>query len=135
MRGVNHVFLCGLAGHDPELRTTPNGKQLCELRIAIDRPVREGEGWGQVTDWHRITFWEALAEQVQKRVQKGQPIAVEAELRPEVWQDKDGKKQHRLVVVGRRLHLMPTSRPRPAADEAPSRPPAADSFDGAEIPF
>jgi single-strand DNA-binding protein len=158
MRGINHVILFGLLGHDVELRTTPNGKSVTELRLATNHAVKKDEGWVEVADWHRVTLWDSQAELAAKLLKKGTPVGVEGELRTESWTDSAEQKHSKTYIMGRRLHLSPfkrmegslgaeegSSEPEPAAP-AQRRPrgrtermhPAfqAESDEGsAEIPF
>lgn len=152
MRGINHIFLFGMLGHDVELRTTPQGKSVTELRLATNRAVKKDEGWVEVADWHRVTLWDKDAELAAKLLKKGSAIGVEGELRTETWTDSAEQKHTKVYVLGRRLHLSPFKRveegaPREDArrDEAPrgrserAHPAFAqaheDDVGSAEIPF
>jgi len=106
MRGINNVFLAGHLGQDPELRTTGNGRTLCKISLATNRSVREGEGWKQVTDWHRVVLWERDAETCAKYCRKGSAVGVEGELRVNTWTDATGERRSKVEVVGKRLHLL-----------------------------
>lgn len=115
MRGINHVILFGLLGHDVELRTTPNGKSVTELRLATNHAVKKDEGWVEVADWHRVTLWDSQAELAAKLLKKGTPVGVEGELRTETWTDSAEQKHSKTYIMGRRLHLSPFKRPDGAA--------------------
>jgi single-strand DNA-binding protein len=110
MRGINHIFLFGMLGHDVELRTTPQGKSVTELRIATNRAIKKEEGWVEVADWHRVTLWDKDAELAAKVLKKGAPVGVEGELRAETWIDSAEQKHTKIYVLGRRLHLSPFKR-------------------------
>lgn len=116
MRGINHIFLFGMLGHDVELRTTPQGKSVTELRLATNRAIKKDETWVEVADWHRVTLWDKEAELAAKLLKKGAPVGVEGELRTESWTDSADQKHTKVFVLGRRLHLSPFKR----ADEAPA---------------
>ena len=152
MRGINHVILFGLLGHDVELRTTANGKLVTELRLATNHAVKKDEGWIEVADWHRVTLWDSQAELAAKLLKKGAPVGVEGELRTESWTDSAEQKHSKTYIMGRRLHLSPFKRPElsgapEGADAAEDRRPrgraermhpafAAETDDqSAEIPF
>lgn len=133
MRGINRVFLVGHVGQDPELRTTANGRTLCDVSLATNRSTRDGESWKQVTDWHRVVFWEKQAEICGRFVRKGTPIGVEGELRLESWTDRSGMRRTRTKVVGTRLHLLGKPNREQAAPiaEATTEP----STEAQSIPF
>lgn len=132
MRGINHVFLVGHVGQDPELRTTANGRTLCRLSLATNRRVRDGEGWKELTDWHRIVFWEKNAELCQQYVRKGAAIGVEGELRMDSWTDTSGARRSRNEVFGQRLHFLGKSNRAPTASP-PTAPEGGEPE--AAIPF
>ncbi len=140
MRGINKVILCGLVGQDPKVRTTPSGRQLCELSLATDRRVKSGEDWTTTTDWHRVTLWERDAEICQRYVRKGTAVSIEGELRTDQWTDQDGRKKSKLRVHARRLDIIgkPTrSTDPPPATRAPERthPALAEDPASEQIPF
>jgi single-strand DNA-binding protein len=128
MRGINHVFLVGHVGQNPELRTTANGRTLCRFSLATNRPVKHGEGWKQETDWHRIVLWERDAELAVRYATKGSPVGIEGELRTSSWTDQAGVRQSRIEVVGRKLHLL--SKGRTAEDRTPTDLPLKEASSG-----
>ena len=137
MRGINHVFLVGHVGQDPELRSTANGRTLCNLSLATNRRTRQGDDWVDTTDWHRVTLWERDAETAARFVRKGRAIGVEGELRLSTWTDAAGQRHSRTEITGRRLHLIGRNPDSDAASStpaaAPAAPPAADETQS--IPF
>ena len=69
MKSLNRVELIGHVGADPEIRTTSGGTSVASLRLATNRKSRDEE----ITDWHRLTFWDQLAGLVEQYVRKGDP--------------------------------------------------------------
>ena len=60
---LNKVQLIGHVGQDPEIRETPQGTKVADLRLATSRYWRDGEGNRQEeTEWHRVVFWGTTAE-------------------------------------------------------------------------
>ena len=106
MRGINHVFLVGHVGQDPESRSTSNGRAVCQLSLATNRAVKSGDAWTSETDWHRVVLWERNAEIASQYLQKGSSVGIEGELRVSKWTDKDGIRRSRSEVHARRLHLL-----------------------------
>ena len=135
MRGINHVFLVGRAGQDPEPRTTANGRTLCQLSLATNRPVKNGDGWSSETDWHRVVLWERNAEIASQFVQKGSSVGIEGELRVSKWTDKDGVRRSRTEIHARRLHLLGSSKHRVSPSEPASSPAAEAAAERTSIPF
>lgn len=78
---LNVVAIMGRLVADPELRTTPQGTNVCSFRIACDRNfARQGEQ--RQADFIDIVAWRQQAEFVCKYFQKGSLIAIEAVFRP-----------------------------------------------------
>ena len=132
MRGINHVFLVGNVGQDPETRSTANGRSICQLSLATNRSIKTGESWTSETDWHRVVLWERQAEIASQYVRKGSSVGIEGELRISKWTDKDGMRRSRTEIHARRLHLLG---PKRASADGPTsidlKPAGADGA----IPF
>ena len=150
MASLNKVHIIGNVGKDPELRSTPSGTQVCVLSVASSRSWKDKTTGDKMeeTEWHRVVFYDRLAEIAAKYAKKGKPIYVEGRLKTRKW-DKDGVEHHTTEIIVENLQLLggredaapATDRPaarteRPAAAAAPARRPAAasTSFDD-DIPF
>ena len=107
MRGINKVFLLGIAGAAPEVREAADGRTTCKLQLATTRAVRDGDAWSEETEWHTVQLEGELAEVAAKYVGKGSKIAIEGELRTDTWTGAYGMKQYRTYVHGTALHLIP----------------------------
>ena len=94
-RTINKVELLGRVGTDPEMRYTPNGTAVTNLRLATDRYRRDGE---DATDWHTVIVWGKAAEAVNQYVQKGQRVYVAGRLVQNSWEGDDGQRRHRTEV-------------------------------------
>jgi len=107
MRGLNRVIICGHVGHTPELRTTAIGKIVCDLRIATNHSRRDGDGWSEETEWHRVTLWEKQAEIAQRFLSKGSATLIEGRLKTTSWEDKQtGQRRYRTGIVCEKLLLL-----------------------------
>lgn len=94
-RSINQVILMGRLTHDPEMRTTPSGKNVCTFSIAVDRMTRDDQA-----DFFSVTAWEKTAELVNQYLSKGSRCLVQGRLRQESWEDKEsGKRRSRVEVV------------------------------------
>ena len=94
-RTINKVELLGRVGTDPEMKYTPKGTAVTNLRLATDRYRRDGEG---ATDWHTVIVWGKTAEAVNNYVQKGQRVYVAGRLVQNTWENEDGQRRHRTEV-------------------------------------
>ncbi len=94
-RTINKVELLGRVGTDPEMKYTPNGTAVTNLRLATDRYRRDGE---DATDWHTVIVWGKTAEAVNNYVQKGQRVYVAGRLVQNTWEAEDGQRRSRTEV-------------------------------------
>lgn len=108
MASVNKVIIIGNVGRDPETRYSPNGGAICNLSIATTRNWKDkasGEK-REETEWHRVVFYDRLAEIVGEYVKKGRPIYVEGRLKTRKWQDKDGIEKYTTEIIAEEMQLL-----------------------------
>ena len=98
--GLNKVLLIGNLGADPDMRYTPSGAGVCEMRLATNESWTDKGGQRQErTEWHRIVVWGKRAELCAKYLSKGRQCFVEGRLRTRSWDDKDGNKRYTTEIV------------------------------------
>ena len=101
---LNVVAIMGRLVADPELRTTPQGTNVCSFRIACDRNfVRQGEQ--RQADFIDIVAWRSQAEFVSKYFQKGSLIAIEGSLQTRQYQDKNGNNRKAFEIVANNVNF------------------------------
>ena len=94
-RTINRVELLGRVGVEPEMRYTPGGTAVTNLRLATDRYRKDAE---DATDWHSVVVWNKLAEAVNEYVGKGQRVYVAGRLVQNSWEGDDGQRRYRTEV-------------------------------------
>ena len=106
-RGVNKVILVGSVGQDPEVRHMPNGNAVSNLSIATSETWKDKTSGEQQekTEWHRLVFFNRLAEIVDQYVKKGSKIYVEGKLQTRSW-EKDGVKQYTTEIIVSEMHML-----------------------------
>lgn len=107
-RGVNKVILIGNLGSDPEVRYTPSGSAVANVNLATSESWRDKTS-GELqdrTEWHRIVFFNRLAEIVGEYLRKGSKIYVEGSLRTRKWQDKNGIERHTTEIIANEMHIL-----------------------------
>lgn len=105
--GVNKVILVGNLGADPDLKKTPSGAAVCELRIATNESWNDKNGQKQErTEWHRVVVWGKLGEICAKFLSKGRQAYVEGRLRTRSWEDKDGNKRYMTEIVANDVQFL-----------------------------
>ena len=98
MASFNKVILIGNMVADPELKSTPNGVNVCSFRIAVGRKfVKANEA--QQTDFIDIVAWRMQAEFIAKYFTKGKPILICGAIQSRNWEDKEGKKRTTVEVI------------------------------------
>ena len=133
MASVNKVILVGNCGRDPEIRYLPSGSAVANVTVATSsrRKDRNSGEMIEDTQWHRVTFFERLAEIVGEYVKKGSPIYVEGRLRYSTYMDKTtGVEKNSVEIVATEMQLLGGREGRGGGDEGGggggySRPPAA----------
>ena len=108
MGSVNKVILVGNLGGDVELRYTPSGTAVGNLRMATTETwfdKNSGERREQ-TEWHRVVLWGKQAETLQQYLLRGRQIYVEGRLQTRQWDDRDGNKRYTTEVRSDRVVLL-----------------------------
>lgn len=107
MASVNKVILIGNLGADPEVRYTPGGQAVCELRMATNESWTDKNGAKQErTEWHRVVVWGKQAENCGKYLSKGRTAYVEGRLQTRQWDDKEGNKRYTTEIVADRVQFL-----------------------------
>jgi single-strand DNA-binding protein len=152
---LNKMMIIGNLGADPELRYTPGGKAVTNLRVAVNdnRKGPDGE-WIEETQWFRVELWDQAAERAAERFRKGNKVFAEGQLRVREYEGNDGQKRSsveirfaRVISLERRdpgesfnigdaaSDAPPAAVPRGAAVSAPSDGPVTETVDLDDIPF
>lgn len=131
MADLNKVFLMGRLTFDPELRRTPSGTAVSELRLACSRSWsgRDGER-KEESLFIDVTVWDRQAETCCQYLRKGSGIHVEGYLKMDTWDDKTtGEKRSKVRVQAERVQFLDSRRgdsggdsPSPADDEGYGAP-------------
>ncbi len=98
-KGFNKVTLLGNLTRDPELRTTPNGQNVCSFALAVNRSWKNQAGETQeAVDFFDCVAWGKAGEIINQYVQKGRPLLVSGRLSSRSW-EQDGQKRSKVEVV------------------------------------
>ena len=108
MASVNKVILIGNLGRDPEVRYTPSGSAVCNISVATTRNWKSKDSGERVeeTEWHRVVFYDRLAEIAGEYLKKGRPVYVEGRLKTRKWQDKDGVEKYTTEIIAEQMQLL-----------------------------
>lgn len=123
MASLNKVLLIGNLTRPPELRYTPSGTAVADLRLAVNRAyTTQGGERREDTCFLTVVVWGKQAESCGEYLDKGSPILIEGRLQTRDWETKDGQKRNVVEVVAERVQFM--GRGKQAAG-APAAAPAA----------
>ncbi len=108
MASVNKVILIGNLGRDPEVRYTPNGSAVCNLRLATTRNWKNRDSGEKMeeTEWHSVVLYDRQAEIAGEYLKKGRPVYIEGRLKTRKWQDKDGNDRYTTEIVAETMQLL-----------------------------
>jgi single-strand DNA-binding protein len=107
-RGVNKVILVGNLGSDPETRFTNNSSPITTISIATSRAWKDKNTGQQQeqTEWHKVVFFNRLAEIAGEYLKKGSKVYVEGSLRTNKWQDKEGVDRYTTEIIANELQML-----------------------------
>lgn len=106
MPSLNRIQLIGHLGKDPEVRTTPSGKQVCTFSIAVSRRWKNSAGEDkEVTDWFNVEAWGHLGEICKQYLRKGRLIFLEGQLRTERY-EHEGDTHYYTKVVASQMQML-----------------------------
>ena len=107
MASLNKVLLIGNLTKDPELRYTPNGTAVTNLRIAVNRKFKDRSGeLKEDTCFVTVTAWDKQAEICNQHLQKGRAVFVEGILQSRTWETSDGQKRSTIDVRAERIQFL-----------------------------
>jgi single-strand DNA-binding protein len=108
MASVNKVIVLGNLGKDPEVRYTPNGSAVCNLRIATSRTWKNKDSGDKMeeTEWHSVVLYDRQAEIAGEYLKKGRSVYIEGRLKTRKWTDKEGVERYTTEIVGDSMQLL-----------------------------
>ncbi|MFN3611081.1 single-stranded DNA-binding protein [Tepidimonas sp.] len=108
MASVNKVILVGNCGRDPEIRYLPSGQPVASVSIATSsrRKDRNSGEMVEDTQWHRVTFYDRLAEIAGEYLKKGRPVYVEGRLKYGKYTGQDGIERNTVDIIATELQLL-----------------------------
>lgn len=146
-RGVNKVIIVGRLGDNPETKCMPSGGAVTVVSVATSEDWKDKQSGEKQerTEWHRVVFYNKLAEIAGEYLTKGAQVYVEGKLRTRKW-DKNGVDHYITEIIAEEMQMLgnkpegaPANKPaaagkqsqKPAATPAPA---PADPFDD-DVPF
>lgn len=106
---MNKSILIGRITKDPELRTTPNNRSVCQFTIAVNRTYTNEEGKREA-DFINCVVWDKQAENLAMYQKKGNQIAVEGRIQTRNYDDNNGKKVYVTEVLVNNISYLDTKK-------------------------
>lgn len=143
-KGVNKVIVLGNLGNEPEQRVMPSGGAVTNISVATSEKWLDKNSQQQEhTEWHRIVFYNKLAEIAGQYLHKGSKVYIEGKLKTNKWQDKDGNDRYTTEIIANEMQMLdskgdnpqsqqPKQQQSPQVSQVDSDP---DGFGNDDIPF
>ena len=140
-KGINKVILIGNLGQDPETKFLPSGGAVTNISLATSESWKDKQT-GQMqerTEWHRVVFFNKLAEIAGEYLKKGSKVYVEGSLRTRKWQGQDGQDRYTTEIVASEMQMLDGNRNSNQPDDRNQggyqSAPAQSGDDEDDIPF
>ena len=106
-RGINKVIIVGNLGRDPETRYLPSGGAVTNVSVGTSKAWRDRDSGEQKerTEWHRVVFFNRLAEIASEYLKRGSKIYLEGELRTREW-EREGQKHYTTEIVADEMQML-----------------------------
>ena len=108
MASVNKCILIGHCGKDPEVRYTPSGTAICNISLATSSRRKDKASGESIEDtqWHRVTFYDRLAEIAGEYLKKGKQVYIEGRIKYGKYTDKDGIERNTVDIVAEQMQML-----------------------------
>lgn len=125
---MNKAILIGRLTRDPELRTTPTGRNVCQFSVAVNRTFTNANGEREA-DFINCVVWDKQAENLSKYQKKGNQIAVEGRIQTRNYDDKDGKRVYVTEILANNISFLDSKGTNTSSNDFNSlpEPPREDS--------
>ena len=133
MASINKVILVGSCGQDCEVRHTASGKMVANVSIATSNKRKNQQGEKvEETTWHKLIFFDKLAEIAGKFLTKGTMIYVEGQIKHDKYMDKNGQERHSTNVICQEMTVLKRGQEK---NTIPDGAPKDEEMDDQDIPF
>jgi len=107
MANINRVVLVGNLTNDPELRHTPSGTAVCQLRIAVNSRRRDESGqWVDKPNYFDVSIFGNQAESSAQYLSKGRPVGIDGRLDWREWEAQDGSKRQAVQIIAESVQFL-----------------------------
>ena len=95
-------------GKEPEVRFTPEGSAIANIVVATSESWKDKNSGDtqERTEWHRVVFFNRLAEIVGEYLHKGSKVYLEGSIRTRKWTDKEGNERYTTEIVASEMQML-----------------------------
>lgn len=127
---LNRVVLIGRLTRDPEVRTTPSGRNYATFGLAVQKRVKPQDPNERDADFFNIKVWGNSADYVKNYLSRGRMVAIEGRLETRRFTDKNGVERDIFEIVADNVQGLD----RPRDDQGGGAPAAATSAPRSSAP-
>ena len=108
MASVNKVIIVGNLGRDPEVRYTADNRAIANIAVATSENYTDKNSGEkkEITEWHRIVFFNRLAEIAGEYLKKCSSVYVEGRLKTRKWTDQSGTERYTTEIVADNMQML-----------------------------
>ncbi len=134
MKGINKAIIVGSLGKDPEIRYTQSNSAICNVSVATSEQLKDKQTGEKVekTEWHKVVFFQRLAEIAGKYLKKGSQVYIEGKIQTRKWQDKNGQNRYTTEILANQMQML-GGKPSVQSPSRQAQAPEQDFHD--DIPF
>lgn len=103
---INHVVISGNLTRDPDIKQTNSGTSVAELGVAVNTNIKKDGIWESKPNYFQVTVWGKQAELCSQYLQKGSKITVDGRLEWQSWENKEGNKNSRVVIIAQQIEFV-----------------------------
>jgi single-strand DNA-binding protein len=105
---LNKVTLIGRLGVDPEVKYMPSGGAVTNIRLATSHRWKDKQSGErrEETEWHRISFFNRIAEVAGEYLRKGSLVYIEGRIRTRKWQDQNGQDRYSTEIIADQMQML-----------------------------
>jgi single-strand DNA-binding protein len=103
---MNNVSLVGRLTRDAELKYTTTGNGICEFALAVNERKKQGDDWVDVANYFDVTLFGRRGEALNQYLLKGKQVGISGRLQQQRWENKEGQKRSRVVVIANEIDLL-----------------------------
>lgn len=117
-KSLNEAKIIGYLGQDPQMNETQAGTPVANISVATSYKPKDQD---EVTEWHRVTLWDRLAEIAEEYLHKGSRVYISGYLQTRKWEDKEGIERYTTSIVATNLIMLDSKKEQDEGEDRGER--------------